>query len=161
MPRRALFALVLAAAPAALAAQAPSSGAAEREAVMAPIRRLFDGMRAGDSAMVRSAFVANPLFASAVVRQGTPMLQVDSLDGFVRQIGTPHPEVYDERLRNEVVHVDGPLAVVWAEYAFYIGSRFSHCGVDAFQLVNTPQGWRIFAIADTRRRTGCPDQPPG
>ncbi len=156
--RRTLLTVALTLAPAVLAAQAPAAPA-DRDAVMAPIRRLFDGMRAGDSAMVRSAFTPNPHFASAAMRQGVPALEIDSLEAFLRQVGTPHPEVYDERLRGELVHVDGPLAVVWTEYSFYVGPRFSHCGVDAFQLINTRDGWRIFALADTRRRTGCPDQP--
>jgi hypothetical protein len=54
-----------------------------------------------------------------------------------------------------VVHVDGPLAVVWTDYAFFAGQKFSHCGVDAFQLARTPAGWRIVALADTRKTEGC------
>jgi hypothetical protein len=47
-----------------------------------------------------------------------------------------------------------------AEYAFYVGERLSHCGVDAFQLFKGPDGWRIFEIADTRRSEGC-EEPEG
>jgi hypothetical protein len=53
------------------------------------------------------------------------------------------------------VHVDGGLASVWTEYAFYVGERLNHCGVDAFHLVRTAEGWRIIDLADTRRREGC------
>ncbi len=158
--RRTLVSAALMTMPSLLPAQTPAP-VSDREAVLAPVRRLFDGMRAGDSAMVRSAFVPNPLFASVAVRQGGVALQIDSLEAFVRLIGTPRAEPLDERLRGEIVHIDGPLAVVWTEYSFYVGTRFSHCGVDAFQLVNTPGGWKIFALADTRRRQGCPDQPGG
>jgi hypothetical protein len=45
---------------------------------------------------------------------------------------------------------------VWTRYAFYAGEQFSHCGVDAIQLGWTVDGWRIVALADTRRREGCP-----
>ena len=69
--------------------------------------------------------------------------------------------MWDERLRGTTVHVDGPLAAVWTGYAFYAGTRFSHCGVDAFQLARTADGWRIVSIADTRQRTGCPEQSGG
>ncbi len=78
----------------------------------------------------------------------------------MRAVGTPHAEVWDERLRNTAVRVDGPLASVWTEYAFYAGPRFSHCGVDARQLARTAAGWRIVALVDTRQRTGCPEQAP-
>ena len=92
------------------------------------------------------------------MRNGTPEMRVDSVDAFVRAVGSPHTETWDERTSGEVVHLDGPLAVVWTDYAFYAGSRFSHCGVDTFQLARTASGWKIVALADTRRRDGCKQQ---
>ncbi len=126
-----------------------------REAVLAPVRQLFDAMRKGDSAAVRAAFHPQALLATAVVRQGVPTLEVDTLDAFVRAVGTPHDEVWDERVLSEKVEIDGPLASVWTEYAFYTSEKFSHCGIDAFQVARTPDGWRIIALTDTRRREGC------
>ncbi len=58
------------------------------------------------------------------------------------------------------MRVDDGLATVWVPYAFYVGTRFSHCGYDAFQLARTPQGWRIIAIADTQRQDRCNEPPP-
>ena len=136
----------------------PAGPASDRAAVLAVVRGLFDAMRAGDSAKVRAAFHPDAQLATAGGRAGAPGVTFDSLGKFVRAVGTPHPDVWDERLRNEVVHLDGPLAVVWTEYSFYAGSRFSHCGVDAFQLARMRAGWKIIALTDTRRRTGCPDQ---
>jgi hypothetical protein len=141
----------------AQAAPAPADTAA-RTAVLATVRALFDGMRAGDSAAVRAAFHPSAQLITTLVRNGTPEVRIDSLAGMVRAVGTPHPEVWDERLRDTVVHVDGPLAMVWTGYAFYAGPRFSHCGVDAIILGRTAAGWRILSIADTRQRTGCPEQ---
>jgi glucose/arabinose dehydrogenase len=158
--------LLLLAAPAALRAQAApapaptsaSSPAAERAAVLATIVGLFDAMRAGDSARARAAFHPRAQLATTQVRAGAPEVRLDSLDAFVRAVGTPHPVVWDERLRDTVVQVDGPLAQVWTGYAFFAGPTFSHCGVDAFTLGRTAAGWRILALADTRQRTGCPEQ---
>jgi hypothetical protein len=140
------------------AAMAQDAGG-ERRAVLATIERLFDGMRRGDSAAVRSTFHAAALLATSVMEDGHPDVRVDTLDAFVTAVGTPHAEVWDERLRNTEVRIDGGLASVWTEYDFYAGTKFSHCGVDAFQLARTRDGWRIIALADTRRRTGCPQQP--
>lgn len=142
--------LCLAATP--LAAQ---SNDAERKAVLATVHRLFDGMRKGDSSVVRAVFHPQAFLATALVRQGTPVVQVDTLEAFVRAVGTPHDEAWDERLRNERVEMDGPLATVWTEYSFYAGEKFSHCGVDAIQLARTAEGWRIVALTDTRRRQDC------
>jgi hypothetical protein len=127
----------------------------DRAAVLSTVHRLFDAMRAGDSAAVRTMFHPAALLATAVVRQGAPVLQVDTLEAFIRAVGTPHGEVWDERIRDEEVRIDGPLASVWTEYSFYAGDRFSHCGVDAFQLARGAEGWRIIVLSDTRRREGC------
>jgi hypothetical protein len=51
--------------------------------------------------------------------------------------------------------VDGPLATAWMDYTFHVGERFSHCGVNAFQLFRSDDGWQIIQIADTRR-SECP-----
>ena len=83
------------------------------------------------------------------------------MDAWLRSIATPRPELRDERTRNEIVHIDGTLATVWAEYSFYVGPTLSHCGVDAFQLAKDADGWKIISIADTRRRAGCVEIPKG
>ncbi len=139
---------------------APARGqdpAQDRAAVLAVVRRLFDGMRSGDSAAVRATFHPKALLATAAARQGKPQVEIDTVDAFVRAVGTPHSEVWDERIRRTQVDLDGPLASVWAEYSFYAGAKFSHCGIDAFQIARDGQEWRIVALMDTRRKHGCPD----
>lgn len=157
------LASLLAAAPlGAQAATAPADPAADRTAALAVVTRLFDAMRAGDSAAVRAVFHPQAHLSSALVGpDGTPQVRVDSLGGFVRAVGTPHAEVWDERTSGEIVQVDGPLATVWTRYGFWLGQKFSHCGVDAFTLGRTASGWRILALTDTRQRTGCPEQAAG
>ena len=144
--------LVLAASPVA-AQKAP-----DEDAILIVVKRLFDGMRAGDSAVVRSTFHPQAFLGSAVTRQGGPTVEVDSLTRFLRAVGTPHDSVWDERTRTPVVFQDGTLAAVWVEYSFYVGSRFNHCGVDAFQLAKQGGDWKVIALSDTRRRRPCPEQ---
>ena len=156
--RRLLPAIALTFAPVvahAQAAPAATSAADERPAVLAVVKALFDGMRTGDSAAVRAVFHADAQLSTAVVRNGAPSVEVDSLATFLRAIGTPHDVTWDERTHDEEVRIDGTLAQVWAPYEFWAGPRFSHCGVDAFMLAQTTAGWRIIALSDTRRRTGC------
>ena len=128
---------------------------ADEAEVMRLVMRLFDGMRAGDSSIVRSAFMPGARLATVAVRNGVPTLVTSTVDDFARAVGTPHAEVWDERISHEVIQIDGPLATVWMRYRFFVGSRFSHCGVNAFELFRGSQGWRISSIADTRRQTGC------
>lgn len=139
-----------------LAAAAPLQAQdAEKASVMAVINRMFDGMRTGDSAMVRSTFHPTVTFASVSVRDGTPMLSDDSPDRFLQAVGTPHEQIWDERIWDAVVQVDGNLATAWTPYAFHLGDRLSHCGVNAFQLFKGTEGWKIVRVIDTRRREGC------
>lgn len=153
------LAVALAVLPSAARAQTAPDSAADREAVLAVVTRLFDAMRQGDSAMLRSTFHPEARLGTAVVRNGTPALMLEKVDAFAQALGgKPADQVWDERIYNPVVHVDGPLASVWVEYDFYANDQFSHCGVDAFLLARTPEGWKIFSLADTRQRQGCPDR---
>lgn len=137
--------------PAALPAQAADPGAE----VTAVVTRLFDGMREGDSTKVRSVFHADARLGSALVRDGAVTYRPDGVDGFVRAVGAPKQAVWDERIANLRIEVDGPLATAWMDYAFYAGERFSHCGVNAMQLVRMAAGWQIISLVDTRRQEGC------
>jgi hypothetical protein len=146
----------------ALLSSATAAGAQDpprdRAAVLAVVQRLFDGMRAGDSGAVRATFHPQALLATTLTREGAATVRIDTVDAFVRAVGTPHPEVWDERVRKTRVELDGPLASVWAEYSFYAGAKFSHCGIDTFQIARDGNAWRIVALMDTRRRDGCPDR---
>jgi hypothetical protein len=160
--RCALLSAVLVAAtllPSVAQAQAGSSSAssADKAAVMAVVKKLFDGMRAGDSSMVRSVFAPNVRMITVAPRQGVMTASVtNGADSFAKAVGTPHAEVWDERIANEKVEIDGALASVWVDYAFFRGTTFSHCGVDHFLLTKDSAGaWSILELADTRRNAGC------
>ena len=122
--------------------------------VMAAVRQLFDGMRVHDTARIRAVLHPQARLVSSGMKDGVPTVTVEAMDGWLAAVsrGT---EPYDERLLNPIVKLDGGLASVWTDYAFYVGEKFSHCGVDSFLLVRLPEGWRIIHIADTRRKEGC------
>ena len=77
------------------------------------------------------------------------------LQKFLEAVGSPHETDWNEWTWGYKINIDGPLAQAWCDYAFYIGDKFSHCGVDAFELVKTDGEWKIFALADTRRKKNC------
>lgn len=135
-----------------------SQSASEKEAVMKPVKLLFEAMQKGDSAMLRKAFTKEiTMVTVATNKAGKPLLKREaSLDGFAKAIGTPHTEVYNEMIWGEKIEIDGNFAQAWMSYAFYVGKNFSHCGVDAFHLAKGEDGsWKIFHLADTRQREGC------
>ena len=130
---------------------------AEGMAIMQPLLRLFTGMHHCDSAMVHIAF-AKEVTMATVMKDKSGNLVVrreSSIAGFLKAVGTPHPEPWSEPIWDTRIEVDGTFAQVWTPYAFYVGKKFSHCGVDAFQLVNDGNGWKIIHLADTRHTSGC------
>jgi hypothetical protein len=136
------------------------SDAKEREAVITVVQRMFEAMRTGDSTLLRSTFDPNARLQTAVTNKaGKPMLLEETVDEFAKAVGAPHDEVWDERPWGFDVRVDGRLASVWVEYSFFAGEKMSHCGVDAFQLFNGADGWKITQITDTRRKDGCQTDP--
>ncbi|WP_221389873.1 nuclear transport factor 2 family protein [Dyadobacter sp. NIV53] len=126
--------------------------------IRAVVDKLFDGMKAGDSAMIRSVFMNDNAFStiSKNSRDSVTVRSDGNADGFIKAVGTPHNEIWDERIYNVKISVDGPMAIVWAPYKFYRGETFSHCGVNVFTMIETTTGWKIREITDTRRKTDCP-----
>jgi hypothetical protein len=131
------------------------AASAETQAIKQTVTRFFDGMRRGDSTMVRQTLAPGAVLHAISQKEGHTALQIESTNDFLKAVGTPHPEVWDERVQFERVLIDANLASVWAPYEFYRGSKFSHCGYDSFQLVKLADGWKIAHIIDTRRKEQC------
>lgn len=133
------------------------SQTSEEAAIRKVIDQLFLGMERGDSTMARKTFARNAnLYTLFRDKNNKPVLEHEtSLKAFLDAVGTPHPDVWREEISNVIIHVDGDLGSVWCDYSFYAGKKFSHCGVDAFMLRRTDEGWKIFSLADTRRKAGC------
>nr|WP_119079322.1 nuclear transport factor 2 family protein [Chitinophaga alhagiae] len=128
----------------------------EEEAVKSAIRQLFDGMKKADSAMVKDIFDENAIMQTVVMAPNEGVIvRSASIQKFVTAVGTPHTDVWDERITFDKVLIDGPLASVWTPYRFYLGDRFSHCGVNSFQLCKSEKGWKIIYLVDTRRKEDC------
>ena len=128
----------------------------ETAAIKQTVNTMFEAMRKGDSTLLRSAFSKDMVLQSiSNDKEGKAMLTTEKADDFVKAIGAPHTAIYDERIVFDVIKIDGDLASVWAPYKFYLGDKFSHCGVDVFQLMKTADGWKIIYIVDTWRKDNC------
>ena len=128
----------------------------EEDAVKATINNLFNGMRNTDTTLIRSSFAAqNTMQTIAKNREGKAVVITETVNNFIKTVGSPHPEQYDERIEFAKILIDGNLASVWTNYKFYIGNKFSHCGVNSFQLFKGVNGWKIIYLIDTRRKENC------
>jgi hypothetical protein len=125
-------------------------------AIKQTINTLFDGMRRSDTAMIRSAFAPQGILQTVLKsKDGKVFIQSEPLDSFIAFVGKPHKEVYDERITFDLIKVDGDLAIAWTPYKFYLDEKFSHCGVDSYQLVKLNGEWKIQYLIDTRRKQNC------
>ena len=134
----------------------PSFGQSEEAAVKAVIESLFDGMRAKNAGQVGAVFSENAIMQTIETMGETGVIKAGSVADFVRGIGSlPADTRLDERILNYQINIDGPMATAWTPYEFYRNDKFSHCGVNSFQLVKMAEGWKIVYIIDTRRTDGC------
>lgn len=127
----------------------------EQDLVKSVVNKLFTGMRTGDSTVARSAFAKESLMQTIVNKDGKVLVRTESVNAFLKIIGTPHKGKYDERIVFTKILIDGSLANVWTDYKFYVDDKFSHCGVNSFQLVKGEEGWQIVYVIDTRRKDSC------
>lgn len=127
---------------------------ADHEAIRGTIEKLFDGMREEDSSAVRDVFHKAAGLHTAIGPSDTSAVQSTSVRTFKQAVGETHEKVWDERIWDVEIRIDGPLASAWVPYAFYHGDELSHCGVNAMQFVRTADGWKIYQLTDSRR-TDC------
>jgi hypothetical protein len=164
--RPVLLALLIGIAPSAAAQSAaqsaapPAAPAAARAEVLATIDSFLAGLRTKDTVLM--ARHVDSLTRMTLLRPGPAGSRVMLLSAaeFMRVVSRPEQPALDEPIRNAVVHVDGDLASVWAEYQVRIDGKVSHCGFDAFHLARLGGRWKILNVSDTFRRTGCGEPWP-
>lgn len=128
----------------------------DERAIKEAVMTMFNGMRAGDSAMVHSVFSDEVVFQRVQEnREGKAIVVTSKFSDFLKAVGTPHEEIWDERIEFGTIQIDGKMASVWTPFKFYRGNQFSHCGVNVFKLYKAEEGWKIFHLVDTNRGTNC------
>jgi Putative lumazine-binding len=126
------------------------------DSVKMTINHFFEGMKKSDTTLIKSTMMESIVFQTiAKNKEGETMVKTENVSAFLTSIATPRKEVADERITFETIKIDGNLASVWTPYKFYMGTQFSHCGANSFQLVRHKGTWKIQYIIDTRRKQGC------
>ena len=146
------FVILLTVALAGFAAHAQTT----EDSVKAVINKMFTAMKNADGASLKSCFADSVIFQTiGKDQQGNPVVQNEDAASFAEIVSKEKPGNLDEQIVFDVIKTDGPLAIAWTPYNFYYAGKFSHCGVDSFQLVKINGEWKIQYIIDTRRRIGC------
>ena len=131
--------------------------ASDRAAVVQVVNDLFDAMRRQDARAMLALHMPE-VALTRVTENAAPTVRLGSPDAFINSIVNA-PAEPRERMWDAEVRIDGDLAALWAPYDFHLGDKFSHCGVDALQLVRTDGRWRIVSIAYTVHREDCDHAP--
>ncbi len=155
------FALFLCVGVAPMAPAQADQSDTERAAVLSVAERLFEAINQQDP-ILWDELVADGGVVIRTQPDGMGGYRIDRMiTGDMRARLKPGPEPYRERFTAEpTVLVRGAIAVVWGEYDFWIGDSFSHCGVDAIDLVKIDGRWMVTNLMWTMEREGCPTAPP-
>ena len=126
------------------------------DSVKTVINQLFSAMKNADGIKLKETFADSAVLQTIRRNQeGGFFVANEKLSGFVDNISKLKKDSADERITFASIKIDGPLASVWTPYNFYYAGKFSHCGVNSFQLVKINGLWKIQFLIDTRRRQGC------
>jgi putative lumazine-binding protein len=120
----------------------------EEQAVLAPVKAMFDGMAKRDADAVKKPLLAGGTMV--LMRDGKPVRM--TFDEFATQVAKPGKTRIEERIHDPLVRIDHDLAVIWAPFEFLVDGKVNHCGTDLFNLVRTDGEWKIASVADTGRK---------
>jgi hypothetical protein len=123
----------------------------EKSAVLATVQQFFDTMTSRDVEGARRVLMPEARMFSVRDQNGQSVARAS---GEGKQANR-------ERMWDPEVRIRGGIASVWTPYDFWTDGKFSHCGVDIFDLVKTADGWKIAAVTYTVERTGCAPSPLG
>jgi hypothetical protein len=144
-------------------AMMPSTGSAQnaddREAVLKTVQMFFDTMTARDVEGARKIMTPEGRFHVMEMRKPGSVPSSFTNEDYLGRMAKSTRQ-HRERIWNPLVQVHGPIATVWAPYDFWTDGKFSHCGVDAFDLIKTAEGWKIAGGAFTLEAT-CEPSPLG
>lgn len=125
------------------------------DSIKTVVNNLFVAMKNSDGEGIKTCFAKGAILQTIVNKDSKIVVENDSVETFARVVQSMPKGLADERIVFDAVHIDGPLAAVWAPYEFYYKDQFSHCGVDHFVLIRVEGIWKIQYLVDTRRKLGC------
>lgn len=124
------------------------------DSVKAVINKMFTAMLEADGKMFAECFADSAILQTIDTKDGI-VIKTGSLENFAKSVSGLKKNAADERIRFEAILIDADLASAWTPYSFYYNGKFSHCGVNSFQLVRLNGNWKINYLIDTRRTNTC------
>ena len=138
-----------------LALAALAASAADKDAVMRPVRAIVAGVAAHDSAMLAAQLRPGADVTVAVERpDGSRAIRHLTAEQFSGSI-KPGSERLEPRLETPDIRIDGDIAMVWTPYLFFRDGKLDHCGANHFDLVREAGIWKIQNVTWSTRPAPC------
>lgn len=119
------------------------------------VNKLFAEMAAANPAGILAVHTPDSQLV-ALFRQKDGKTRIDTINGDAfSKMFTDKSRVMKEEMYAPKVELFGDLAMVWGRYVFFVNNKLTHCGVNTFNLVRTPDGWKIANGASTIDPTDC------
>ena len=139
-------------------ARAQSPNDDERD-VIGAVQVMFDAIAGCDALKARAVSVPEGRLYRLVPEPGAQPAS-STLEQFAARLERCTNKML-ERMWTPQVRVHKGIASLWAPYDFWLDGKFSHCGIDSFELVKTATGWKITGGIYTVEREGCASSPLG
>nr|WP_321224383.1 nuclear transport factor 2 family protein [uncultured Psychroserpens sp.] len=130
------------------------SQSSEKENVKLTIQHFFEGFHNQDStSILRTVHKDIKMQSISNFENSVNILNTTQFEDFLASIiSIPKENTFREEILDYKIMIDGSMAHVWTPYKFYFNDKFSHCGVNSFQLFKAKDTWQIIYIVDTRQR---------
>ena len=145
---------------AAVALVASVTTTSDEPAVLAAVQRFFDTMASKDVEGAKEILVPEGRLFSVRTVDGQPVVRSSTFQEYLDGLKNAQ-EDWLERMWDPEVRIQGEIAMVWTPYDFHRNGAFSHCGIDAFNLMKIDGVWKITGGSYTVERSGCAPSPLG
>lgn len=124
----------------------------EQIKVKSTIEGFFKAFHEKDTTQLKKFCHPELSLQSVLEFNGVVELKNETVSNFFKSIASIHHSIiFEEKIHDFQIHVDGSMAHVWTPYTFYVQKKASHSGVNSFQLIRLENEWKILRILDTRR----------
>ena len=126
----------------------------EKLEVKKVINSFFHSFHKQDTVRMKK-FLNDKVILQSIGTNQTNQVELKNSDftDFLKSIASiPKTMKFEEKLLSYDIKVDGNMANVWTQYEFYVNDKFSHKGVNSFELIKKDEKWKIFYLVDTRRQ---------
>ncbi|NKI32508.1 nuclear transport factor 2 family protein [Croceivirga thetidis] len=129
----------------------------EKESVKKVVEGFFEAFHKQDSMAMKSYMGENVVLqTTGRNKEGKTMYRSQPIEKLYESIvSIPDSISFEERLTSWNVQVDRTMANAWVGYEFWLNDKFSHCGINSFQMVNFDGEWKIIYLIDTRGKADC------